>query len=215
MNAADAVPFSTRHILETCPQYLTLDESAYHQDGLEGLKFIMSPPLRTHKDIDALWEGLMDRRVSTVGTDHCPFFFQDKLRGKDDFTQCPNGIPGVELRLALMYNEGVRKRGMDICRMVEVCSTAPARIFGLYPKKGTIAVGSDADLVVFDPKRKLRVTHAMLHENVDYTPYEGLELTGYPELTFSRGELIAQDGEFIGTPGRGRFQMRKLGELPR
>jgi dihydropyrimidinase len=196
--------------LETCPQYLVLDEGRYELPGDEGLKFIMSPPLRTPSDAEALWEALACGFVSTVGTDHCPFYFDpDKLAGKDDFTRCPNGIPGVELRLALLHSEGVVKRGMSLNRMVEVASTAPARCFGIYPQKGTIAVGSDADIVLFDPVRKVKVTHALLHEQVDYTPYEGMELTGYPVMTISRGEVIVREGTFLGAEGRGRFLKRK------
>jgi dihydropyrimidinase len=196
-------------ILETCPQYLLLEDSRYGLADGEGLKYIMSPPLRKEADQQALWEALASGNITVVGTDHCSFnFATDKQAGKNDFTTCPNGMPGVELRLAQMYSEGVVKRGLSIQRMVELCSTAPAKIFGIYPQKGTLAPGSDADLVIFDPNKKLKVSHAMLHENADYTPYEGMELTGYPTMTISRGKIIAENGQFKGSTNHGRFLKR-------
>jgi dihydropyrimidinase len=201
-------------ILETCPQYLVLDEVRYGLPGNEGLKYVMSPPLRTGADQEALWAALGDGRIDVIGSDHCPFDFKtDKMLGASDFALCPNGIPGVELRLPLLYSEGVVKRGMSPSRMVELCSTLPAKRFGIFPQKGTIAVGSDADLVLFDPERKVRVTHALLHERVDYTPYEGFELTGRPVMTISRGEVIVREGEFVGAEGRGRYLKRGLPDL--
>ncbi|MDR1015210.1 MAG: dihydropyrimidinase [Coriobacteriales bacterium] len=201
-------------VLETCPQYLVLDEVRYGLPGNEGLKYVMSPPLRTEADQAALWAALSDGRIDAIGSDHCPFDFKtDKMLGASDFTLCPNGVPGVELRLPLLYSEGVVRRGMPLSRMVELCSTLPAKRFGVFPQKGTIAVGSDADLVLFDPARKVRVTHALLHERVDYTPYEGFELTGWPVMTLSRGEVIVREGEFLGSEGRGRYLHRALPDL--
>jgi dihydropyrimidinase len=196
-------------LLETCPQYLVLDEALYDAPEDEGLKYVMSPPLRKAHDREALWQALADGRVSTVGTDHCPWnFAKEKQLGRKDFTKCPNGAPGVELRLALMHSEGVVRRAMSLERMVAVCSTLPARIFGLYPRKGTIAPGSDADLVLFDPTRTVRVTHDLLHENVDYTPYEGIEIVGWPVVTISRGEVIMREGAVVAAAGRGRYLHR-------
>jgi dihydropyrimidinase len=209
--AASSLPFATNAVLETCPQYLLLDESRYRLPDNEGLKYIMSPPLRTAADQEALWTALQDGRIDVIGTDHCPFYFKtDKMLGATDFTQCPNGIPGVELRLALLFSEGVIKRGMSLNRMVELCSTLPAKRFGIFPQKGTIAIGSDADLVIFDPERETTVTHSALHEQVDYTPYEGFELKGYPIMTISRGEIIVKQGVFLGSEGRGRYLNRAL-----
>lgn len=197
--------------LETCPQYLTLDASAYDLPDHEGLKFVMSPPLRDMASREALWQGIADGSIEVVGTDHCPFFFTEKLAaGADDFTKCPNGAPGVELRLALMYSEGVVKRGMSPSTLVQVCSTAPAKRFGIFPRKGLLAAGSDADVVIFDPNRRLTVTKSMLHEHVDYTPYEGIELRGYPKMTISRGSIVMKDGEFTGQEGAGRYLKRDL-----
>ncbi|MCL1880129.1 MAG: dihydropyrimidinase [Actinomycetia bacterium] len=204
--AVAALPFSANVILETCPQYLLLDEGRYLLDGHEALKYILSPPLRTPADNEALWQALADGRISTIGTDHCPFFFaRDKMQGAKDFRKCPNGIPGVELRMAQLYSEGVAKGRISLERYVQLTSTGAAQAFGLYPRKGAIAVGSDADICLIDPQRQVTVTQAMLHENVDYTPYEGQVLSGWPSATVSRGELIAQNGEFVGTLGRGEY----------
>ncbi|MDR1421270.1 MAG: amidohydrolase family protein [Coriobacteriales bacterium] len=202
--------------LETCPQYLTLDAAHYDDPGDEGLKYLMSPPLRHERDREALWEACLDGRIDVIGTDHCPFFFTEKqARGARDFRLCPNGIPGVELRLALMHSEGVVKRDMSLSRFVALTSTLPARRFGLYPQKGTIAVGSDADIVLFDAGREVEVTHELLHEHVDYTPWEGWHVTGWPIMTFSRGVAIMKAGEFIGREGQGRYLHRALPDLER
>ncbi|MDR2587205.1 MAG: dihydropyrimidinase [Coriobacteriales bacterium] len=211
LDAAAAVPPQRNAFFETCPQYLVLDDSRYELPGDEGLKYLMSPPLRKPADQEALWAALLDGRIGVVATDHCPFNFGgEKQLGKDDFTACPSGVPGVELRMPLMYSEGVVKRGMDLTRFVQLCCTEPARRFGVFPQKGTLAVGSDGDVLIFDPTKRVTVTHSMLHENVDYTPYEGMELYGYPEITISRGEVIARDGAFVGAPGRGRYLKRAI-----
>jgi dihydropyrimidinase len=194
--------------VETCPQYLLLDESRYNEPGLGGLKYIMCPPLRSPADGDALWRGLVDG-IDTVATDHCPFFFEtQKMMGKDDFTKCPSGAPGIEERLPLLYSEGVAKKRITLRRFVDLCCANPARLFGLYPQKGVIAPGSDADFVVIDPAKRVTMAKRMLHENVDYTAYEGFELQGYPVCTVSRGEVIMRDGTFTGRPGRGKFLKR-------
>ena len=193
---------------ETCPQYLLLDESLYLQD--DGLKFIMSPPLRTTENCDALWSGIKGGDIDVIGTDHCPFFFaREKQLGKDDFTKAPGGAPGVEARIPLMLAE-VSAGRLTLAKLVALCCANPARLFGLYPKKGVIAVGSDADLVIIDPDLKTIMTHDKLHENCDYTPYEGLPLSGYPVITISCGEIIVQDGRFLGNKGRGKYLKRGL-----
>jgi dihydropyrimidinase len=191
---------------ETCPQYLLLDDRELSRPGFEGAKFVCSPPLRTENDQEALWEGLADQTINTVGTDHCPFFYSgQKELGRDDFTKIPGGIPGIESRLVLLHSFGVLENRISLERWVEVCCTAPARIFGLYPQKGTLQEGSDADIVIFDPHQKKLLTHSILHENVDYTPYEGMELTGYPVSTFLRGKLQFHQDTFTGKAGSGRF----------
>lgn len=197
---------------ETCPQYLLLDESKYLEP--DGLKYLMSPPLRQKNDNAALWYGLKNSDIDTVATDHCPFFYgKEKQMGKGDFTKTPNGAPWVETRLMLMYSEGVAKGRITVERMAELCSTKPAKLFGLYPKKGMIAVGSEADFVMLDTERTVTLTKSMLHENCDYTPYEGFEIKGLPVLTVSRGEIVAANGSFIGKKGAGHFLKRGLPDL--
>ncbi|MGD8820042.1 MAG: dihydropyrimidinase [Anaerolineae bacterium] len=192
--------------VETCPQYLLLDQSEYERPGFEAAKFVMAPPPRTAVDRQALWAGLAASEVDTVATDHCPFFYEtQKIRGLDDFSRIPGGAPGIETRLTLLYSHGVRTGRLTLQRWVEVCCTEPARRFGLDPRKGTLAVGADADIVIFDPKRKVVLGYEMLHQNVDYCPYEGWEVQGYPTTVLSHGEIIVQDGEFVGSAGRGRF----------
>ena len=192
--------------VETCPQYLLLDEGEYRRPGFEGAKFVMSPPLRTEADRAALWTGLSAGEVNTVGTDHCPFFYEtQKTRGRDNFTRIPGGAPGIETRLSLLFTHGVRAGRLALERWVEVCCTEPARRFGLAPRKGTLAVGADADVVVFDPERHVTLSVETLHQNVDYCPYEGWEVRGYPVMVLSRGEAIVRRGEFAGAAGRGSF----------
>jgi dihydropyrimidinase len=192
--------------VETCPQYLLLDEKEYRRPGFEGAKFVMAPPPRTAADRAAIWAGLAAGEVDTVATDHCPFFFEtQKTRGRDDFSRIPGGAPGIETRLALLYTHGVRTGRLTLQRWVEVCCTEPARRFGLAPAKGTLAIGGDADVVIFDPARKVTLSYKSLHQNVDYCPYEGWEVEGYPVTVLSRGEVIVRDGKFIGSAGRGRF----------
>lgn len=194
---------------ETCPQYLFLDESLYNLPGTEGLKYILCPPLRTEDDREALWQGLHSD-IDTVATDHCPFFFAtQKILGRDDFTQCPSGIPGIEERIPLMFSEGVAKKRLGLRRFTELCSTGPAKLFGLYPQKGVLKEGSDADIVIIDPGRREKLSMGKLHSNVDYTVYEGKEISGYPVCTISRGEVIIQNNTARAAPGRGRFVKRQ------
>jgi dihydropyrimidinase len=198
---------------ETCPQYLTLSEERYEEAGWGGAKYVMSPPLRTRESQEELWKGLRDGDVQTVGTDHCPFNFkgQKDMFGKEDYKKIPNGAPGIETMLMLLHSEGVLKGRISLERMVEVLSTGTARLFGLADK-GAVAAGKDADLVVFDPKRRFTITRSKLHQNVDYTPYEGWEITGLPQIVYSRGRKVAEwSGDrvkFVGEAGRGRFVKR-------
>ncbi len=199
---------------ETCPQYLLLDETRYDEPGLGGLKYVMSPPLRTREDAEALWEGLADGTIQTVGTDHCSFMFDRKKElGSASFVTCPNGAPGIEARMALLYSEGVETGRISLQRYGEITSALPARIMGLYPRKGAITPGSDGDIVVFDPRKKLTISNEILHENVDYTPYEGFEITGYPVMTMRRGEIIVENGELCAVPGSGRFIARNAPDI--
>ena len=198
---------------ETCPQYLVLEDSKYDLNNNEGLKYIMSPPLRKKEDINALWKGIKDGFIQTVATDHCPFAFnKDKQLGKDDFTKCPNGAPGIEERIPLIFSEGVMKGKININKFVEVCCTNPAKIFGLYPKKGSIQVGADGDIVIIDPTIEKELTIKDLHSNVDYTAYEGIKVKGYPIYTILRGNIIVKDNNFIGEKGNGRFIKREIKE---
>lgn len=192
---------------ETCPQYLTLSEDNYDEPGFNGSKYVMSPPLRDKKNWNYIWQQLRDGVIQTVATDHCPFFMKQKELGKDDFSKIPNGGTGIETRMAVMLSEGP-KHGLSLNKVVEVTSTNVAKIFGMYPKKGTIAVGSDADLVLFDPNKEETITKDLLHENVDYTVYEGIKVSGYPVMTLSRGDIVAKDGEYVGESNRGEFIKR-------
>lgn len=196
---------------ETCPQYLTLSDQELSRDDFEGAKYVCSPPLRSHADQEALWQALASGSLQTIGTDHCPFnYATQKILGFSCYEKIPGGLPGIEARLALLYTFGVNCGKFSLERLVEVCSTNPARIFGLYPRKGSLQVGADADIVLFDPGRSLTLTHAMLHEQVDYTPYEGLELSGYPVMTLLRGKVIVDNGQFTGQHGQGQYLSRSL-----
>lgn len=194
---------------ETCTQYLMLTDERYDAEGFEAAKYVCSPPLRGEDDRQRLWKALSDHELDIVATDHCPFFFEgQKDLGRDDFTHIPGGMPGIESRLALLYTFGVRTGKISLSRWVETCSTAAAKIFGLYPRKGSLEIGADADLVIFDPSLEVTLSSKILHESVDYTPYEGQQLTGYPLTTIARGEVLYTDGEFVGPLGRGRFLSR-------
>ena len=194
--------------VETCTQYLTLTEKCY-EDPAEGLKAIMSPPLRTQRDCEELWAGIQDKSIDTIATDHCPFNFGvEKQLGRNDFTACPNGAPGVEERLPVIYSEGVAKGRISISDMVRVLCAEPSRMYGLYPKKGVIQPGADGDIVIFDPKREKTITHDALHSAVDYTCYEGLKVQGAIDLVMQRGNIIVKDNEFLGQKGDGQYLKR-------
>ncbi len=195
---------------ETCPQYLFLDYSSYEQPGFEGAKYVMTPPLRDPSNQEELWKGLRMDDLQVISTDHCPFCFKEqKELGKDDFSKIPNGGPGVENRMGLIYNGGVAAGQINLNRFVELTSTAAAKIFGLFPRKGTIAVGSDADIVIFDPNREQVISAKTHHMNVDYSAYEGWKVFGVSETVLSRGKPVIENGQYVGRPGDGRFLKRK------
>jgi len=194
---------------ETCPQYLFLDDSLYEQEGFEGAKYVMTPPLREKWNQEELWKGLRMGDLQVISTDHCPFCFKEqKELGRDDFTKIPNGAPGVEHRLSLIYTGGVVAGRISVNRFVDLVSTAPAKLFGLFPRKGTIAIGSDADLVIFNPAAEMTISAQTHHMNVDYNPYEGMRVRGIPETVLLRGQVIIENGQYVGTPGGGQFLKR-------
>jgi len=192
---------------ETCPQYLYLDDRLYSRK--DSLKYVLSPPLRDKANKEILWQGVELGEIDTIGTDHCPFSYSvDKQLGKDDFTKCPNGMPGVETRYPLMITAALEGK-ISFETLINTCAANPAKLFGLYPKKGTIKKDSDADLVILDPRQKGKILHKNLHENVDYTPYEGIKTKGAIKTVISRGEIIVKNGKLLGTKGRGEFIKRK------
>ena len=201
---------------ETCPQYLFLDYSVYEQKGFEGAKWVMTPPIREKWNQEKLWRGLQYDDLQVVSTDHCPFCMKEqKELGRDDFSKIPNGGPGVEHRLSLIYNGGVVAGRINVNRFVEIVSTAPAKIFGLFPRKGTIAVGSDADIVIFDPEEEMTISAKTHHMNVDYSCYEGMKVRGVTKTVLSRGELVIEEGKYVGRAGRGQFLKRGAAFSPR
>jgi dihydropyrimidinase len=210
--ALNAVRNATRRnqkvFVETCIQYLLLDASLYEKD-FEGAKWVMSPPLRKPKDQTTLWAGINQGLVNVVATDHCPFMWQQKLMGKDDFSKIPNGHPAIENRMELLYSEGVHKGRISLNKYVEVACTNPAKIFGMFPRKGTIAPGSDADIVLFDPQKKHTLSASTHHMNVDYSAYEGWELTGKAETVLLRGKVVIENNKCLVNKGYGQFIKRK------
>ncbi len=194
---------------ETCPQYLFLDYENYEEPDFAGAKYVMSPPLRDKHKQDQLWRGLSFNDLQVVSTDHCPFCMKEqKELGKDDFSAIPNGAPGIETRMSLVYDGGVHQQRISMNRFVEITATAPAKIFGMWPDRGTIAPGSIADIVIFDPDKEVTLSHKTLHMNVDYNPYEGRKVMGSSDIVISNGEVIVEDGEFKGRAGRGSFIKR-------
>ena len=205
---------------ETCPQYLFLSLEDLG-NGFEGAKYVCSPPLRdrTEGHQEALWSGLATNDLQVVSTDHCPFCFEDhpelgrqKRLGEGDFSKIPNGLPGVEHRVELMYHGAVAEERLSLERWVEVCATTPARMFGLYPQKGTIAVGSDADLVIFDPNKRHTLSATTHHMRTDYSCYEGMEVVGGVDTVLSRGKVIISDNQYLGSKGDGRYLRRDLNQ---
>jgi dihydropyrimidinase len=195
---------------ETCPQYLFLTAADLDRPGFEGAKYVCSPPPRDATNQEHIWRGLASGVFQVVSSDHAPY----RYAGPDGkqahgtgapFDKVANGVPGLEVRLPLLFSEGVGKGRITLNRFVEVAATAAARLYGLYPRKGTIAVGADADIAIWDPDKSVTIRREMLHDNMDYTPYEGRKVTGWPVLTFSRGRAVWRDGEVVGRPGEGRF----------
>ena len=194
--------------METCPQYLLLEDSRYDQAYyLESAKFVCAPPLRKAHDQEVLWEALADGGIQTVSTDHCSFTLQQKMAGQNDFTKIPGGLPGVETRGILLYTYGVAAGRISKEQMAEVLSENPAKLYGLYPRKGILAEGSDADIVVYDPMGQHSLTHKELSANVDYTPFEGFDIAGKIHQVWLRGTLTAQAGELL-QEARGIFLPR-------
>lgn len=209
--ALNAVRNATRRnqkvFVETCIQYLILDASLYEKD-FEGAKWVMSPPLREKKDQAALWAGINQGLVNIVATDHCPFMWEQKKMGEKDFSKIPNGHPAIENRMELLFSEGVNREKITLNKYVEVACTNPAKIFGMFPRKGTIAVGSDADIVIFDAEKKHTLSAKSHHMNVDYSGYEGWELTGKVEKVLLRGKLAIDEGKCLVEKGNGKFIRR-------
>jgi dihydropyrimidinase len=193
--------------VETCIQYLVLDASLYEQD-FEGAKWVMSPPLREKKDQATLWAGLNQGLVQVVGTDHCPFTWEQKQMGKDDFSKIPNGHPAIEHRMELLFSEGVNKGKISLNKYVEVTSTNAAKIFGMFPRKGTIGVGADADIVIFDPNQQHTISANSHHMNTDYSGYEGWEVTGKVKTVVLRGKVAIRDNDCLIEKGYGQFVKR-------
>jgi dihydropyrimidinase len=196
---------------ETCPQYLLLTDELFDRPGVDGALPVCSPPLRTEADQAQLWTALANDTLQLVTTDHCPFTRADKATGLDDFSHIPGGVPSIEGRFSLLYAYGVQQRRFSVNRWVDICSTTPARLLGLE-NKGAIVVGYDADLVIFDPERAVALSTETLHENVDWTPYAGLAAKGWPAVTISRGQILVENGEFLGQAGQGQF-VRRTGRV--
>ncbi|MEC5293120.1 MULTISPECIES: dihydropyrimidinase [unclassified Aurantimonas] len=204
---------------ETCPQYLVLTADDLDLSELEGAKFVCSPPPRDEASQTACWEGIETGVFDLFSSDHCPFRFNDgagklNAKGRQSFRWIPNGIPGVETRLPILFSEGVKKGRIDLTRFVALSATNHAKIYGLYPRKGTIAIGSDADIVLWDPDRQVTIAQPLLHHGADYTPYEGFKVTGWPTLTMVRGRVVVNEGEFVGPASFGAHIPReRLGGL--
>ncbi len=196
------------HVESVLPHFL-LDKSYAERSGVEGMKHVMSPPLRAKHNQDVLWNALAAGSIDTVGTDHCPFDTEQKLLGKDSFINIPNGIPGIEDRVNLLYTHGVKRGRLDLDRFVDAASTRAAKLFGLHPRKGTIAMGSDADLVVYDPNYRGVVSAKSHHVNNDYSGFEGMQIEGRPSVVTVRGKVQVRDGKFVGERGRGKMLKRE------
>jgi dihydropyrimidinase len=201
---------------ETCPHYLFLDDSEYDREDFDVARYVMSPPLRPKENQAALWRALKFDDLHLISTDHCPFCMKEGYRGKlnqkplgrDDFSKIPNGVPGIETRMTMIYDGGVRQNRLSLNRFVELTSTAPAKIFGLFPRKGTIAVGSDADIALFDPEERHVISAKTHHSDCDFTLFEGREVQGRVKKVFLRGALIVDGEQWLGRPGAGRFVRR-------
>lgn len=207
----------SRIFAETCVQYFFFTKDDLDRPGFEGAKWVCSPPYREKSDQAALWQGVADNSLQIISTDHCPFWYEGgkdgrpggKELGKGDFSKIPNGCPGIEDRMMVTYTHGVRGGKFSLNRWVELCCTNPAKLFGMYPQKGVIAPGSDADIVVWDPDATYTISAAGQHQRTDYNLYEGMEVTGVPKVVLSRGRVLVQDGAWLGEQGAGRFVKRK------
>jgi dihydropyrimidinase len=194
---------------ETCPHYLLLTKDELARPGFEGAKFVLTPPLREQTDQEALWQALRLGDLQVVSTDHCPFFFETQKKiGLKDFTKIPNGGPGIENRLQLLYHFGVNEGRISVSKWVDLIATNPAKLFGLYPKKGTLQAGSDADIVIWNPDLKHTISAATHHMRVDYSMYEGITVRGNAETVISRGEVIIEHNNWLGKTGRGQYLKR-------
>ena len=208
--ATDAKARGVKIFVESVLPHFLLDKTDAERKGVEGLKYVMSPPLREKRNQAVLWKGLAEGAIDTVGTDHCPFDVSQKLMGKDAFTLIPNGIPGLEDRVNLMYTYGVKRGGLSLERFVDALSTRAAKLFGLYPRKGTIAVGSDADLVIYNPDYRGAISAKTHQVNCDYSGFEGMEIEGRPAVVMVRGVVQVRDGEFVGRRGMGKMLRREV-----
>jgi dihydropyrimidinase len=207
--AVDAKARGVKLSIEVVLPHLLLEKTFAERAGLAGMQYVMSPPLRDKRNQPALWSALASGLIDAVGTDHCPFDNEQKLLGRDAFTQIPNGIPGIEERVSLMYTYGVNRGRMDLHRFVDALSTRPAKLFGLFPRKGTIAVGSDADLVIFDSTYRGAISARTQHINSDYSGFEGFAVEGRPAVVTVRGKIQVRDGSFVGERGRGQLLRRE------
>ena len=198
---------------ETMPHYLCLDNNEYLKPGYEPMKCVITPPIRSKDHQDALWAGLRSGVISTVGCDHCAFPFKDKIRLFESqghtFNKIPHGAPGIETRIPLLFSEGVQKGKISLMKFAEVTAANPAKLTGLYPRKGTIAVGSDADITIIDPEKEVTITQATLHGKTDYTPFEGFKVKGYPVTTLCRGTVLVENGKLLAQSGHGEFLKRE------
>ncbi len=206
--AVEARKMGVKLFVETCPQYLLLNDDKYKGDFNQTAAYVMSPPLRTKNDNNALWQGLATGEIQTIGTDHCPFTLKQKSAGKHDFRLIPNGAGGVEHRMSLLFSEGVLKNRISLEQFVGLTSTHAARIFGLYPAKGLLAVGSDADVVIWNPTKKQTISTRSHHQNCDLNIYEGTETTGAPEIVIKSGKIVVKNDQFLQTVGQGKFLAR-------
>jgi dihydropyrimidinase len=207
--AIEAKLRGVRLFVESVLPHFLLDKTYAERPGVEGMKHVMSPPLRDKRNLPILWSALQAGLIDTVGTDHCPFDTDQKLLGAEAFTQIPNGIPGIEDRVNLMYTYGVKRGALDIHRFIDALSTRPAKLFGLFPHKGTIAIGADADVVVYDPEYRGTISAATQHSNINYNGFEGFAIEGRPSHVTVRGKVQVRDGAFVGEPGRGRMIRRE------
>ncbi len=209
----DARKNNQKVIAETCIHYLLLDEEKCFKPGIEGAKYIMSPPLRKHTDREALWSGIINSDIQVIATDHCPFTLEQKGECEKDFTKIPNGVPGVEHRVELFFSEGVLKRRLSLQKFVDLIATRPAKIFGLYPQKGALLVGSDADIVIFDPVVEHTISAKTHHMNVDYSIYEGWPVVGKCKTVILRGAVAVNDGDVFIKKGFGKYLKRTRPDL--